>query len=70
VWFGAREILERGVLVPAAFISINIAPHPEGIINQGQGNQTARAIQVRQGETLNKQAFIELIQAVAGFEPD
>jgi len=46
------------------FIYDPIAPDPEGIINQGQGNQTARAIQVRRGETVNKQAFIKLIQAV------
>ena len=46
------------------FIYDPIAPDPEGINNQGQGNQTARAIQVRRGETLNKQAFITLIQAV------
>lgn len=46
------------------FIYDPIAPDPEGIINQGQGNQTARAIQVRRDETLNKQAFLALIQAV------
>jgi hypothetical protein len=46
------------------FIYDPIAPDPEGIINQGRGNQTARAIQVRRGETVNKQAFIELIQVV------
>ncbi len=46
------------------FIYDPVAPDPEGIINQGHGNQTARAIQVRQGETMNKQAFITLIQAV------
>ena len=46
------------------FIYDPIAPDPEGIINQGHDNQTARAIQVRRGETVNKQAFIKLIQAV------
>jgi hypothetical protein len=46
------------------FIYDPLAPDPEGIINQGHGNQTARAIQVRQGETVNKQAFVTLIQAV------
>jgi hypothetical protein len=46
------------------FIYDPIAPDPEGIINQGHGNQTARAIQVCQGETVNQQAFIKLIQAV------
>jgi len=46
------------------FIYDPIAPDPEGIINQGQGNQTARAIQVRRDEALNKQAFLTLIQGV------
>ena len=46
------------------FIYDPIAPDPEGIINQGQGNQTARAIQVRRGETLNQPALIALVQAV------
>lgn len=46
------------------FIYDPIAPDPEGIINQGQGNQTARAIQVRREEALNKPAFLALIQAV------
>ena len=46
------------------FVYDPIAPDPQGIINQGQGNQTARAIQVRRDEALNKQAFLTLIQAV------
>ena len=46
------------------FIYDPIAPDPEGIINQGHGNQTARAIQVRRDETVNKPAFLALIQAV------
>ena len=46
------------------FIYDPIAPDPEGIINQGHGNQTARAIQVRRDETVNKQAFLALIQAI------
>jgi hypothetical protein len=46
------------------FVYDPIAPDPERIINQGQSNQTARAIQVRRDETLNKQAFLRLIQAV------
>jgi hypothetical protein len=41
-----------------------IAPDPEGIINQGQGNLTARAIQVRQGETSNERALLNLFKAV------
>jgi hypothetical protein len=46
------------------FIYDPIAPDPEGIINQGQGNLTARAIQVRQGETINQRALITLFQEV------
>jgi hypothetical protein len=46
------------------FIYDPIAPDPEGIINQGQGNLTARAIQVRQGETINQRALLNLFQEV------
>lgn len=46
------------------FIYDPIAPDPEGIINQGQGNQTARAIQVRQGETINERALLNLFKEV------
>jgi hypothetical protein len=46
------------------FIYDPIAPDPEGIINQGQGNLTARAIQVRQGEALNEGALVTLFKAV------
>ena len=46
------------------FIYDPIAPDPEGIINQGQGNLTARAIQLRQGETINERALLNLFKAV------
>ncbi len=46
------------------FIYDPIVPDPEGIINQGQGNRTARAIQVRQGEIMNKDALLNLFKAV------
>jgi hypothetical protein len=46
------------------FIYDPIAPDPEGIINQGQGNLTARAIQVRQGETINQRALLNLFREV------
>ncbi len=46
------------------FIYDPIAPDPEGIINQGQGNKTARAIQIRQGDTLNERALLNLFKAV------
>ncbi len=46
------------------FIYDPIAPDPEGIINQGHGNLTGRTIQVRQGETLNEHALLNLFKAV------
>jgi hypothetical protein len=46
------------------FIYDPIAPDPEGIINQGQGNQTARAVQIRQGEPINERALLNLFRAV------
>src|SRR2546421_12950213 len=46
------------------FIYDPTASDPEGIINQGQGNLTARAIQVRQGETINTRALLNLFQAI------
>jgi hypothetical protein len=46
------------------FIYDPLVPDPEGIINQGQGNLTARAIQVRQGETINTRALLNLFQAI------
>lgn len=46
------------------FIYDPIAPDPSGIINQGHGNQTARAIQITKDSFPNEKAFIELIKAV------
>ncbi len=46
------------------FIYDPIAPDPEGIINQGQGNLTARAIQVRQDEAINRRALLNLFKAI------
>ncbi len=46
------------------FIYDPIAPDPKGIINQGQGNATARAIQVYENETIREQALLELFRAV------
>jgi hypothetical protein len=46
------------------FIHDPIAPDPEGIINQGQGNVTARAIQVREGEIIDERALLDLFKAV------
>lgn len=46
------------------FIYDPIAADPEGIINQGQGNSAARAIQVHKGEPINKRALMNLFKAV------
>src|SRR5438309_4964060 len=46
------------------FIYDPIVPDPEGIINQGQGNAAARAIQVRKDETINQRALLNLFQAI------
>jgi hypothetical protein len=41
-----------------------IAPDPAGLINQGQGNATARSIQVREGQELDQDALRDLFRAV------
>ena len=46
------------------FIYDPLVPDPEGIMNQGQGNLTARAIQVRQDETINTRALLNLFKAI------
>lgn len=46
------------------FIYDPIAPDPDGLINQGQNNSTARAIQVREGEVIKKDALLDLFKAV------
>lgn len=46
------------------FIYDPIAPDPKHLINQGQANATARAIQIYQNQTVDKLAFTELIRAV------
>ncbi len=46
------------------FIYDPIAPDPEGIINQGQGNTTARSLQVYEGDDINERALFNLFRAV------
>ena len=46
------------------FIYDPLAPDPHGIINQGQGNATARAVQIYQGDEINQPALLELFRAV------
>lgn len=47
------------------FIYDPIAPDPEHIINQGHENQTARSIQIYEDDIINKDAFKNLMHAVA-----
>ena len=54
---GARDHLNIFIYDPTV-------SDPEGIINQGHGNRTARAIQVRQGETINQRALLNLFRAI------
>ena len=46
------------------FIYDPIAPDPDRIINQGHGNKTARAIQLRRGDSINERALLNLFRAV------
>src|SRR6478752_4850116 len=39
-------------------------PDPEGIINQGQSNVTARAIQLYRGDPINHPALVEILRAI------
>lgn len=39
-------------------------PDPHGIINQGHGNTTARAIQIYRGEPVDDVALVELLRAI------
>lgn len=46
------------------FIYDPIAPDPTGLINQGHGNSTARAIQLHAGDVIDETALVELFRAV------
>ena len=46
------------------FLYDPLVPDPQGLINQGQGNLTGRAIQIYQGESLNEQALLKLFQDI------
>lgn len=39
-------------------------PDPDGLINQGHGNATARAIQIYPGDSLNESSLIQLLRAI------
>jgi len=40
-------------------------PDPHGVINQGEGNATARAIQIYEGDVINKDAIRDIVRAIA-----
>jgi hypothetical protein len=46
------------------FLYDPIAPDPENIINQGQGNLTARAIQIYREDKINETALLNLFKAI------
>ncbi len=39
-------------------------PDPDGIINQGEGNKTARAIQIYRGNLINHAPLLEVLRAI------
>lgn len=39
-------------------------PDPHGIINQGQGNATAQAIQLYENDPVDRDAIVEIIRAI------
>ena len=39
-------------------------PDPHGLINQGHGNATARAIQIFEGDPIDRSALTELLRAI------
>ena len=39
-------------------------PDPEGIINQGEGNKTARAIQIYRGDRINRTALRRMLRTI------
>lgn len=46
------------------FIYDPIAPDPSGLINQGQGNLTARSIQLYETDTIQETALLTLFKAI------
>jgi hypothetical protein len=46
------------------FIYDPTVPDPHGIINQGQGNATARAIQIYRDDEINRDALLTICRAV------
>jgi hypothetical protein len=46
------------------FIYDPTVPDPHGVINQGHGNATAKAVQIFQGDRIDRSALVELFRAV------
>src|SRR6201995_1388 len=46
------------------FVYDPTVPDPAGLINQGHGNATAKSIQLREGESIDRDAMIALFRAV------
>ncbi|HET8583980.1 MAG TPA: DUF1801 domain-containing protein [Jatrophihabitans sp.] len=46
------------------FVYDPTVPDPSGLINQGHGNATAKAIQIYRDDVINRPALLELFRAV------
>ncbi|MDT4920300.1 MAG: hypothetical protein QOI15_1202 [Pseudonocardiales bacterium] len=46
------------------FVYDPTVPDPSGIINQGHGNATAKAVQIYAGDVLDEQALLDMFRAV------
>lgn len=46
------------------FVYDPTVPDPDGLINQGHGNKTARSIQIKQGDKINEPALKQLCKAI------
>jgi hypothetical protein len=46
------------------FIYDPIAPDPEGIINQGQNNSSAKSVQIYEDDVIDKRALLNFFRAV------
>ncbi len=46
------------------FVYDPTVPDPDGVINQGHDNATAKAVQIREGDDINSDAMLALFRAV------
>lgn len=46
------------------FIYDPTVPDPHGVINQGHGNATAKAVQIYEGQPINRSGLLNLFKAV------